>query len=219
MFPLVSNLFICNLWLSEPRWEKGQPWSQHSPQPSGQGHVHAGQGQIHCTHVARIHEHSFHLPGFLWDVQRPQALSGYVLSSASSSHSSTCFTPTLRADRGGGHPQRDTKKTKKLQKCMPVNLTTSNSPDFPRSQSALSVPVEKNAHLLGEQKVELWLKPLSLQQQLFNPFVWCMPSVPRTQGLLITVGHFPSLQINWQKPLLTSFSMLLLFSAGKWPPP
>ena len=80
-------------------------------------------------------------------------------------------------------------------------------------------PREKNAHFLGEQKVELWLKPLCLQEQFFNRFVWCIKSVPRTQGLLITVGPFPSLQINWQKPLVPSFWMLLLFRAGKWPPP
>ena len=66
--------------------------------------------------------------------------------------------------------------------------------------------------------MEPWLKPLCLQQQLFNPFVWCMKSVPRTQGLLITVGPFPSLRINWQKPLVTSFWMLLRFRGGQWPP-
>ena len=70
---------------------------------------------------------------------------------------------------------------------MPINGTAPGSPDLSRGQSALSAPREKNAHLLGEQKVELWLKPLCLQQQLFNPFVWCMKSVPRTQRLLITV--------------------------------
>ena len=102
---------------------------------------------------------------------------------------------------------------------MPINGTAHGSPDLSRGQSALSVPGEKNAHFLGEQKMELWLKPLCLQEQFFNPFVWCMKSVPRTRGLLITVGHFPSLQINWQKPLVPSFSMLLSFRAGKWPPP
>lgn len=72
---------------------------------------------------------------------------------------------------------------------------------------------------IGRQKGEVWLKPLCLHQQLFNPFVWCMKSVPGTQRLLITVGPFPSLQINWQKPLVISFWMLLLFGAGKLPPP
>lgn len=102
---------------------------------------------------------------------------------------------------------------------MPINGTAPGSPDLSRGQSALSAPREKNAHLLGEQKVELWLKPLCLQQQLFNPFVWCMKSVPRTQRLLITVGLFPSLQINWQKPLVPSFWMLLSFRAEKWSSP
>ena len=102
---------------------------------------------------------------------------------------------------------------------VPINGTAPRSPDLPRVQSALSAPGEKNAHLLGEEKVELWLKPLCLQQQLFNPFVWCMKSVPRTQRLLITVGLFPSLQINWQRPLVPSFWMLLLFRAEKWSSP
>lgn len=98
---------------------------------------------------------------------------------------------------------------------MPINHTTLSSPNLSRGQSAVSIPLEKNAHLLGEQEVDLFLKLLCLQQQLFNPFVWYMKSVPRTQGLLITVGHFPSLQINWQKPLVTSFWMHLLIRAGE----
>lgn len=102
-------------------------------------------------------------------------------------------------------------------KSAPISCAPPSSPDESGGQSAPRVPKDKNGHLLGEQKAELWLKPLCLQQQLFNPFVWCMKLVPRTQGLLITVGPFPSLQINWQKPLTTSFWMLLSFRGGKWP--
>lgn len=146
----------------------------------------------------------------------PCALSSSILWGSPRSHASLCVHPHFR----GCQPEmraaaKSTLGRSSGHKSAPVSCAPPSSPDESRGQSAPSVPKDKNGHLLGEQKVELWLKPLCLQQQLFNPFVWCMKSVPRTQGLLITVGPFPSLQINWQKPLPTSFWMLLLFRGGK----
>ena len=148
----------------------------------------------------------------------PQVLSGSLLGCPPEAPRAGAFTPTLRADSDGGGRGKHTGKTQRSPK-------RANQPRGSQLTRCVKRPISsacsrgEKCSLWGEQRVEPWLKPLCLQQQLFNPFVWRMKSVPRTQGLLITVGPFPSLRINWQKPLVTSFWMLLRFRGGQWRPP